>query len=244
MTNIVPGFLFSLILYIFSIGFIGVDNILSFSTTEIIILSIVSFFLGHFLKFFSNIHEKKAFKEWGGLSSIRFVNENDHHFTKEFKAELNRRIEEIFWNSKNDININGSNEKTRNISEIKEKERKQENFRLCYHLIMQENADPLVKITNATYGFLREIVTLAAIGIILLIPVFFKHFILLILNQYILSSHNFLQYSETILIYSLFLIISLIVVFPKSKKRMKRFSDYFGDIVYKNFFVWYNRNKK
>lgn len=226
---IIPGTLCLLLFYWFLISFLSYPISLSLSSIgDSILFLVVSYSMGHIVQSLGNRLEYKLIDKWGGWYSDTILENNNDHYTNEFKTNIKEYIQNRF-----NLSYDVENEEQQLI-------RKNEIFNLCYSTILQENMAPHTEIFNGHYGLYRGLLTVSWIGFIIAIITTLKHGVLSILE---LSGINYdFGYFGKFYIQHLMIGCVFIPLFYLAstifEKRLKRFSLRFADSVYRNFYAW------
>jgi hypothetical protein len=167
------------------------------------------------------------------------MRDDNTHFTPEFKAEVEKYVEEKFGLSyapaDTDARIQGK--------------KRQEIFQLCYEFIVQEGVAKQAEVFNGIYSLYRGTVTAACFGVFISLLVIVKQLLMagialsgIVIPWLGLPEDRFWRYDELQLYLSIIAMLSFILSIRPLEARFRRFGEYFAASVYKSFYILCRRN--
>lgn len=147
---VIPGLLFIWAVSLFSkILTISIDIPLTGGIAETSVLIALSYVTGLLLQGISRgITEKILLWHWGGFPSERWLLESDTYFSKEYKSQIKKIVENKYGISVQD-----------NIPLKEQLKKNQEIFYICYNAVEKEKISEKPQTFNAHYGLFRSLLT-------------------------------------------------------------------------------------
>ncbi|HEX9987795.1 MAG TPA: hypothetical protein VGE45_04855 [Chloroflexia bacterium] len=236
---VLPGALVLVLFYWLTTGVAGVILQLNFdSLGNSIFLLGASYIVGHLIQAIGRYMERWSEQKWGGKYNERLMRVDDDYYSHDFKTSYKAAASDVFALSLPD--------------ESKPEQaaaRRRELFDLSLYLVVQEKAADQYAILDANFALYRGLLPAMWFGLLVSSLVLIKHVSVLalsaigFLSSSAASQSYFFVFDYAHLILGMILTPLFVLGVRIVSWRFETSSRRFVHMIYRNFFIWYRRQK-